>query len=370
MGVPDVTCTPIAGAKSSIGGVNLALGIIGLIGFLFAGIATAVTAIGVTAAVPPLLAVAAVALIMSCLMLINLINQVLLVLFHFKLACIDGERCLIGKVVAIEKNPDGDTTFNMQLAPIDATTTPAEFQTSFQGKSLVFSDPGAATRGWVFKPESGAGVVDARPIPLLHCEIEGSYMNDWLTALLALLWTIFAFASTLFALAVTLTAIEMIPVIGWIIAAVIALLALLAAIFGIDFGVSDTTGVDSANPDVPVSEQPPGTTGPVLTDAANNKVAAGDIVVLTGLHILDCGHAEDKNDDGSPKGTWCEIHPVRAIGKTTQQWYDDYSAATTATPQDNTILDRYCDALKAFVATRGVALTATARQPLEHPRIG
>jgi hypothetical protein len=370
MGVPDVTCVPIGSARASLNGVDLGMGIIGLLGFLVTGFIVSLGAITVVAASAPVLAVWAALMMIACLMLINVANQALLLLFHYKLACIDGERCAFGQVMKIELNVDGDTTFDMKLAPIQATTTPAEFQGSFQGSSLVFSDPGAASRGWVFKPESGAGFVDSRPIPLFHCEIEGSYLNDWITAILALLWTLMVVLTALLALAVTLTALELIPVIGWAIAAIAFLAALFAAILGIHmkFGKADSVG--STEPDVPVSDLPPGATGPVLTDAANNKVAVNDFIVLTGLHTLDCGHAEDKNDDGSPKGTWCEIHPVRAIGKTDQVSYDNYSAATTATPPDNSLLDRYCAALTGFVASHKDALTATAQQPLEHPRIG
>jgi hypothetical protein len=368
MGVPDVTCAPIASARSTIGGVDLAMGIIGVIGLVITGILTAAASITFVAGIPSLLAVWASLMIMSCLMAINLINKAMMVLFHYKLACIDGERCLIGEVMKIEKNPDGDLTFDMKLAPVQPLTTPTQFQTSYQGSTLVYSDPGAGSRGWVFKPESGAGFVSATHIPLLHCEIEGSYLNDWLTALLAMLWSLVAFATAVGALAVALTAIELIPIIGWIIAGVLFLIALIATLLGIHMGFSGPESVGTGEPDVPVSEQTPGATGPTLTDAANNKVAVGDFITLTGLHVLDCGHAEDTNDDGTSKGTWCEIHPVRAIGKTTKYWYDTYSTASLA--GDESILNRYCDALKAFVASKKDALIATSSYPLEHPKIG
>jgi hypothetical protein len=364
MGVPDIQCAPINAAQSSISGADLALGIVGVIGVVVAGVITTAAALTFAAATPATLAVAAVALSIACLFAINLINKAMDVLFHYKLACIDGERCAIGQVMKIEKNPDGDTTFDMKLAPIQATTTPTEFAASFQGSTLVFSDPGAASRGWAFKPDSGAGFLGGTKLPLFHCEIEGSYLNDWLTALLALLWSLLALAAAALALAITLTAIELIPIIGWVIAVIIAIIALLATLLGINMA-GDPGSIGSAELEVPVSEQSPGATGPVLTDTANNKVAVGDFIILSGMHVLDCGHAEDKYDDGSPKGTWCEIHPVRAIGKTSQNWYDAYSAAS-----NNTILDRYCEALNGFIATAKNALAATAQQPLEHPRVG
>jgi hypothetical protein len=355
MGVPDIQCAPISAAQSTVGGVDLGLGIIGLLGVVAAGLTTAAAALTFAAATPATLAVAAVALSVACLFAINLINKAMDVLFHYKLACIDGERCAIGQVMNIEKNPDGDTTFDIKVAPIQANTTPAEFAGSFQGSTLVFSDPGAGSRGWVFKPESGAGFLPGTQLPLFHCEIEGSYLNDWLTALLALAWSLLALAAAAFALAVTLTAIDAIPIIGWLIFVLMAIIALLAGLLGAHMG-GDAESISSTDPDV---------TGPIMTDSANQTVSVGDFIVLTGMHVLDCGHAEDKNDDGSPKGTWCEIHPVRAITKISKQSYDAYSA----TP-DNAIIDRYCDALKEFVGTAKNALTATAEQPLEHPRIG
>jgi hypothetical protein len=238
-------------------------------------------------------------------------------------------------------------------------TTVDQFKSSFQGQSLVYSDPGAITRGWIFHPEEGGGVVsDKQPIPLFHCEIKGTYLNDWLTGLIALLWSLIGVATA----AIALAALELIPVIGWIIWAVVALIALFAALLGIHMS-GDASGRGSADPDVPVGDQLPGANGPVLTDAANNKVAVGDYIILTGLHVLDCGHAEDKHDDGSPKGTWCEIHPVRGIAKIDVSIYNTYSKAT-----DEQILDGYCTALKNYLATDGPI--ATAQQPLEHPRIG
>jgi len=359
MGVPDVRCAPLSQARSSINGVDLGLGIIGVIGVLIFGIMTGAAAISVAALTPATLAIWAVAMIASCLFAINLIHKAMDVLFHYKLACIDGERCALGQVMKIELNPDGDTTFNMKLAPIQDSpakvTTVAEFQSSFQGKTLVYSDPGSATRGWTFHPELGGGVVSpTQPIPLFHCEIEGTYLNDWLTGLIALLWTLIAIATA----AIALAALELIPVIGWIIWAVVALIALFAALLGIHMS-GDASSQGSADPDVPVGDQLPGDDGPVLTDAANNKVAVGDYIVLTGLHALDCGHAEDSHN----AGTWCEIHPVRGIAKINQAVYDTYSNA-----KDDQILDRYCNALKNYLGTDGAV--ATAEQPLEHPRIG
>lgn len=359
MGVPDVKCAPISEAKSSVGGVSLAFGIVGAVGVLVAAVATALAAGAAAATTPGTLEIWAVALAASCLVAINFVHTVLDVLFHYKLACIDGERCLMGQVQKIELNPDGDTTFNMKLAPIQDTTTVADFKASHEGSTLVYSDPGAASRGWVFKPESGAGFVSStQPIPLLHCEIEGSYLNDWLTALLAWLWSVEVLAIA----AAVLAATELIPVVGWIIWAALLLLAILALLFGIHFA-GGTSDEGSADPDVPVGEKSPGSDGPVLTDAANNKVAVGDYIVLTGLHVLDCGHADDKDDDGSPKGTWCEIHPVRGIAKISKRVYDDYSSGID-------FLTTYCDALKKYLETKGLGETATSTQALEHPRIG
>lgn len=359
MGTPNVTCTPIASAANSVGGVDLGLGIIGLVGFLISGIAVAVGALAASAWNPGLLATVAVALVASCLMLINLINKAQDVLFHRKLACIDGEQCALGQVMLIENNPDGDLTFNLKLASIEDGTTPAEFMAMSQS-SLVFSDPGSASRGWTFKPEAGAGFVsDQQQIPLLHCEVEGTYLNDWLTAMIAFLWTIVALAVAAIALAAT----ELIPVVGWIISAVMAILAILAAIFGIHMaGSADSQ--DSSQPSVPVGQQVPGPDGPIVTDSNGNKVARGDFIALTGLHALDCGHATDTG-----KGTWCEIHPVRAITKVSQEIYDEFDTPIGTGGDAITVGGRICRALKDYLQAKTDHVSSSS-QALEHPRIG
>src|SRR5437879_1576707 len=139
MGVPDVKCAPIASAASTVNGVDLGIGILGVIGVVIAGVLAGAAAISVAALTPASLAIWAVLLIMSCLFAINLINKAMDVLFHYKLACIDGEQCALGQVKKIELNPDGDTTFNLKLSPIiDGVTTLAGFKASPQG-SLIFS---------------------------------------------------------------------------------------------------------------------------------------------------------------------------------------------------------------------------------------
>ena len=363
--VPDVTCAPISEAQSGPPGVAIGIGIVGVVAMVVADVLLLVASSGAAALSAPSLAAWAVVMIASCAAAIAMINTMIAFFFHYKLACIDGDRCAIGQVMKIELNADGDTSFNMKLAPVQAMTTPAEFQASFQGSTLVFSDPGAASRGWVFRPESGAGFLsDQQQIPLFHCEIEGSFINEWLNSILTLLYAILAMAVAALALAVGLFALEMIPIIGWI----IAILQLLIALFGLILGLTaggDASSQDSADPNIPVGKQVPGEDGPILTDLAGHKVAVGDFIVLTGLHILDCGHATDKNDDGSSKGTWCELHPVRAIAKISQRIYDDVSKAP-----DHAVLDRFCAALTQFLITRSDGATATAQQPLEHETIG
>ncbi len=348
MADPGFTCVPIDKAKSNADGVDLWLGIAGLFGVF---LSTIVLMAGTSP--PPLSPLAlqlwALALMASCLMTINLIDKIQLVLLHRRLACIDGERCAVGQVVRMRIDQEDGICLAMKLAPIQETTTVEEFRNSFPGQSLVYSDPGAATRGWEFRPEANVGVVSGKqPIPLFSCVVPSAAYYDWLANMVVLLWTLFGLAVVVLVFATS-------PLfwVGWVLFAIILLFILLCALFAADTGTGEPGDV---SPDVPVGEQLPGPNGPVLTDTGNNQIVLGDFVMLTGLHVLDCGHADSS-------GTWCALFPVRAIAKVDRAFYDDFSKGA-----NQQLADRYCLGLQTAAATDGPV--ATKQQPLEHPTIG
>lgn len=350
-----VTCAPIDKVWDGVNGADLTLGVIGALGILSVGITLAVesfTAAGVT---PATIQVAGVALIAACLMTISLVHKIRDYAFHYKLACLDGTRCAIAQVVSIEADADGDTALNTVLAPATNTTEVAEYQAMYQGGSLVYMDPGLATRGWHLKPTDN-GVhpgTFGKGLPLFHCEIVGSYLDDWTTAFIAYLWSLVALAAAAVALA---TVADAAGPFGWAIWIAIAFLLLLAGWFARK-GQSDESEAGAS----PVGSATPGSDGPVITDSGGTAIRQGDYIALIGLHACDTGH-HGKKDDPTDRGCWDELHPVMGITKISSEQY----AAAPTMHTDGDIYDRYCQALQDWVNRTGDVQNA----PLEHRSLG
>jgi hypothetical protein len=353
----NTTCTSLTAAWDGIGGVNIALGVVGAIGIIVAGVMAAVAAFSAAALIPPTLAIAASILAASCLMAINLLTQTRNYFFDHRLVCMDGDRCALAWVQTIEADADGDRALNTVLAPANGSTSEPAYQSMFQSSTLVYPDPGLASRGWSLSPKdnrTGANpaTFGSGELPFFHCEIEGTYLDDWTVALLAYFWTLFGIAAAAMALAAAATALG--PV-AWVIWVAVALLVILLAIFGIHMlgGDPDIGQADAG----PVGDSTPGPSGPIITDAGGNSIRVGDYIALIGRHVCDTGH----HDSG---GCWDELHPVLGVTKIPQSDYD--SAPTSHTVDD--IYDKYCDALHDFIDSTG-----TIRQSLthlEHPKVG
>jgi hypothetical protein len=351
------TCQPIGDVWTDVGWGKSLGGIAALTGFL-AGVATALALLNVAflSLNPVTIGIAAGVLIASLLALIASLTHIRNYFFDHRLGCIAEEECALGRVWIIEENADGDRSLNLVLAPAADSTTEAEYRTMWQAEKLVFRDPGVATAdsSWQHKP--GAVRLGVEPtgqgtfkLPYFHCEIEGTFFDDWSSALLAYMWALVGYATAILALAIAGTVSG--PL-GWILVGLLALLMLLALALGLLPGDDDvfTTGAG------PIGTSNPGPTGPIVTDSGGSTIAVGDFIVILGRHVVDTGHAED--------GCWNELHPVRAIAKVTGR---DYERVDNS-PDGRATVQAFCKALSDFRDPTG-----TIKQKLtclEHPAVG
>jgi hypothetical protein len=289
---------------------------------------------------------------MECLFAINLLVQFRDYFFDKRLVCHGEDRCAIAHVITIEDNGDGDNSLNTILAPADADTTESAYMAMAQPAALVYPDPGLASRGWRLVPSANRPSLEPRTfgrgnLPFFHCEIEGTFLDDWTTALLAYLWVLFGLAAAALALAAASLALG--PI-GWVIWIAIALFILLAILFGASSLDEDEAGSARGGP---IGDALPSPTGPVITDSGGNAVSVGDFVAMFGRHVCDTGHNPD---------CWNELHPLKAITKILQSEYESVPEG------GGDILDKYCVALRDFLDETGALKQSLTC--LEHPRVG
>lgn len=349
-------CTTLADAWDGIGGLYVGLGIVAILGILTAGVAAALFIFSASFATPPSLIVAASALMAACLAAIATIMRGRDYFFDHRLICINDNVCAIVKVVITEENGDGDKSIDCLLAPADDTTPAFDYEnTLWQSKDLIFKDElGLNNRGWHLDVKGNRAehpfTFGNNELPFFHCEIEGTKIDSWTTALLAYLWTLFGIAAAALALAI---AAALLGPLGWIILGAIALLILLLAIFGLSLGDDDEGAIEDIDG---LGDATPGPDGPIITDSAGHHIQAGDILAIVGHHITDTGH--------NPT-CWNEIHPLRGIAKIKDTTvYDNVGIDI----KNDAVFDPYCSALKDFVNNKGtIRQTLTA---LEHEKIG
>lgn len=356
-------CTTVAGVWDGVGGFNIAFGVIGVVGIVLVGVTTALVAFGVAALTPATMIIAAWALFLACTLAITFLTRLRDYFFDFRLICLGNDRCALGRVNSIEDNDDGDQSLNLVLAPANEDTSLSDYRTMYQASELVFQDPGLSSRGFTLDPfELRPDTFGRGGLPFLHCEIEGTYFDDWTEALLAYLWVLVAIAIAAFALATLATALG--PI-AWIIWIAVALFVILAAIFGLNFLPPEHDDPGSVGVD-PVGDATPSAGGPVITDAGGNSISVGDFVVILGRPVCDTGH--------SPT-CWDELHPVTGVARVAES---DYRSAP-ATHVAGDIYDTYCSAVNAFVddvgkVEQGLTVTDDDGKPkltcLEHPAVG
>ena len=352
-------CCQIKDAGEPPSGVQKTAAILGAVAVAVAGVVGLIAALGLAAVSPVTLAGAATALVVGAGLIISLINHIRDYFFDHRLVCLDGDRCMIGQIVALEDDADGDQSINSVLAPATGTTTLTDYKKMPQVQELMLMDPGLASRGWDLIPEGARQEADPQffgdgNLPLFHAEIEGTYFDDWTTAMLAFLWSAIALGVA----AAALAAAELIPGAGWILAGIVALLAILGLIFGVEMAIGDQD-TTSVKPD-PLGSAKPDAAGPIITDVTGQRLHVNDTIAIMGRHVTDTGHHTDPNHR-----CWNELHPIKAITKIHHSEYDK----VPATAQDRTtILDAYCQALHQFVDDSHSGQTRAALTCLEHPR--
>lgn len=169
---------------------------------------------------------------------------------------------------------DDDSTMDILLAPGPTTYD-----------NPNFNDYWEQVQGYLIAPNADIGAIglayaqldnDVNYVKYLHCEFEGSGIQDFLNWLLVIL-----------AFLVAILAVQaLVPGIGTILA---WLLAIIAAVLTVLAGVNLFTG--ALNPSAPGD--------PTDVSPSPGNLQAGDIVLVTGNWIYDSGHVG-----------WNEIHAV------------------------------------------------------------
>ncbi len=354
----QTTCRPIAEVWTGVGWFTYVGGITAAVAAVAGAVAISLALLktSLLTANPVTIGIAAGALLAGVLGAIATLTHIRNYFFDHKLGCITEQECALGQVWIIEDNADGDLSLNLILAPARDVTTLDQYRVMWQSAKLVFHDPGVATADpeWTHKPgEVRLGVEPTgqgpNRLPYFHCEIEGTFFDDWTSAVIAYMWVLAGLATALLALAIAGTVAG--PL-GWIVVAALALLVLLALVLGLGPSEDDLLTAEAD----PIGTAIPGEAGPIVTDTGGNRVSVGDYVVVSGRHVVDTGH--------SNVGCWNEFHPLRAIAKVTSNEY----AAVNGTAASHALVDRYCKALRDFTDKTG-----TVKQGLtclEHPRLG
>jgi len=371
MSVPDTSCAAIgdvwegypttaALAVTIPAGASVAV----IAGIITAYILGAFGGIAAASLSPATLIVMCSITIAALVALITFLELLIQYLFQYKLACVDGDRCAIVKILSIEHNEDSDQSMNTIVAPLsDPKTSEAEYRAMWQAASLVYSDstPGVASRGWKLRPESNGAEprFGDHKLPLFHCEIQGAANYEWIKGLIAYMVAMIIVLAGIIALAALGAALGPFY---YVLLALIALLILLAILFGIKVGTSSTSGAGDATSHTDIGKATPGPDGYVVTDTFGRTIKVGDHALLYGLHVIDTAHHKPDDHDG----VWCELHPVRAIAKLDQAMYD---AVSTTGPEG--VYQRLCAAMSDYVKRPiGESDTGMAATPLEHERIG
>lgn len=369
MSVPDVTCAPIGDVwegypttPAILFGVPAGASLLVIGGIIVAYIAGALGGIAAASLSPATLIWMCSSTIVSLGILITFLELALQYLFKYKLACIDGDRCAIVRIESIVHNEDSDQSLNTILAPLsNPNTTENAYKAMWQAASLLYSDttPSVASRGWKFRPESNKEEpkFGYYKLPLFHCEIQGKTNYEWIQGLITYMGIMIAILLAIIALAVLGAALGPLY---YVVLGLIALLILLASIFGIKTSLSSSQDAGSATSNTDIGNATPGPNGYVITDTFGRTIYVGDYALFYGLHVMDTAHHEDHD------GTWCELHPLKAIAKINQTMYN---AVSTTGPSG--VYERLCKAMEEYVKRPiGDANNKIAAAPLEHDRIG
>jgi len=216
-----------------------------------------------------------------------------------KLICLDKGVCAIGRVAAVHpvgsgksglERLDDDFTFDLIVAPHAATETKSEMIASDSNQGRFIADQTAVTDlglGYVGQSVDFPGV-DPEPeeTEILHVEIKGCRVHDVCVA-----WKIMSFGA---AAAVVICSI---PVLGWVVCLIAALVVTIVTIV-------TTAIVWAATHNGALSDVMDPASGDLVHADENGN--GGDMVLVRGDWVYDAGH------DG-----WNEFHPIRHAQKIT-----------------------------------------------------
>jgi hypothetical protein len=264
-----------------------------------------------------------------------------------KLLCLGHDECAIGLVYGLEpvgfekpfpEDIDNDYAINIILAPHLPSENEAMLQTGPQGRLItpqpVLKDHGL---GWVgYK----GGEFQNRKSWTLHCEFEGDRPCTFCAAAKA-------------AVAVTIAAavICAIPILGWIVCAIAAAVAVVALVVLL---IAGWLGADDGDPSHHAVN--PGDGDLHTPDAAGQ---GGDYVVVTGDWVYDAGH------DG-----WNELHPCRTVQKIHGAPYWRRGGSEEALRDFALVLADWCRATKEASAPATVQTQARPEHGWEvHPEV-
>jgi hypothetical protein len=221
-----------------------------------------------------------------------------------RLICLGGDQTVVGMLVSAEPpgnksfpdSLDTDFSINLLLPPNPPGVDQATAENSVPYGFLMKGQPATNNIGLLCPGESatdqGTGVKSA----ILHAEFEGNGVYD--TMIGAQIGLGLAVASLIACLAIP-------PPWGPIIAGILALLAWLAMLLGILFGLGDEGDPTDVDPSL----------GTLHTnDAANGGIGA-DLLAVMGTWVFDTAH------EG-----WNEIHPIKLcekVGTWTGTWPAD-----------------------------------------------
>jgi hypothetical protein len=329
--------------------------------------------------------VEAVALVLACMVGIWMVNRFRDYFFDHKLLCIgDGSPTTLvcGMVTSIEENGDGDNSLNLLVDPTTEDTTIDDFinkDVFANARKLIKADPRENPRerkdldklGFIFNENLAREPIGKEKIPLLHCEIQGTALDDYCKETIGYLTALCIWGGLVGVVGI----ICHIPVWGWIAIVIIGILLALLNIFkgksgyervkkGV-LGEKSSTDLASALPEAFGGFSTPG----------GYTINIGDHVAVLGLHVCDTGHYDDKDTPGC----WNEIHPISGITKLPAAVGRNPQAIN---PRDNTPppppvpgtyhnCNDYFKAIMDFVsAYRGPSVIRSESIPLEHDSIG
>ncbi|MFZ2504573.1 MAG: hypothetical protein WAW88_18065 [Nocardioides sp.] len=206
---------------------------------------------------------------------------------NMRLVCLGGDESVVGMVVSVEPpsekdwpgSVDSDFSMNLLVYPTMPGVTQADLETSSPYGRLAARTPDLKSHISFFTGESATdahGTTSA----VLHAEFEGAGIVALRTALLVA-----------YGIAAAAYAVCFIPVVGWIAALILALLALLAAFLGTLLGDDGSPGDVTGSPTE--FHQPDPATG-----------LGADLLYVAGRWVFDSLHTG-----------WNEIHPIKVCTK-------------------------------------------------------